>query len=497
MIQSKALDMIGSFSKKEISEFEKYLLSPYLTSNKKLLPLFRFIKKYTPDLSDPKFNKESAYYSVYGKAAFNYSRLRKLLSDLYKETERFTVVNNILKNESEYYKILTDELDSRSLEKLFLSALEKYNHVINETAVHYDYFLNKHLAEWKNVLFHLERGMQHKIALNVYKRTEYLIFYFLSDFFLSIQDMHSNHGRFNIKSSKNLADEFLKNLDINKLFEFISKHDFDGKDVLTAYYMAYKAFSNFNNIKYYYEYKKFISEHLNTFNEGTQRTTVIYLINYCGRKKRFENSSVIKNELIDNYGIYIKYGLYKISGENFFRSDLFLNIVSNYFEAGKSEEAEEFVKENIGIIQPTHRKNVKSLFNALHEFEKGNFGDSLRETSLIKTNTFLYKYKIKFLNLKNHFELNNYEIAKESVNSFRKFLNTDKNLQDEQRTAIHAFFNYYNALWSFREGKSNQKSIIELFRKIPAERSLPESDWLSSKFNALIKRIGNRTDLPG
>ena len=486
MIHSKATDVIGSFSLKESTEFEKYLLSPYLNTNKNLIPLYRFLKKFYPDLTDKKITKRSAYSSVYGNAAFNDSRFRKLFSDLYKEAEKFIVINNLMKNRVDYYKLLTDELDSRKLERLFFSKLEHYNKLIEDTSIHYDYFLYRHLSEWKNVLFHLERGMQHKIALNVYKRTEYIIFYFLSDIFLSIQDMRSNSGRFNIKSSKNLAGEFMKNLNVDKLFEYISENEFDGKDILTAYYLAYKAFNNFNEIKYYHEYKKFILEHLDSFNEGTQRTAVIYLINYCGRKMRADKSSDLKIELNDIFGIYIKYGLYKISGENYFRSDLFLNIITNYFETGKTHEAEEFVKNNIGIIHPAHRKNIRSLFYALIEFENGNFGESLRQTSLIKTDTFLYKYKIKFLNLKNHYELNNFEIAKEAVNSFRKFINTDKNISDEQRRNIILFFKFYNSLWNCRE-KNNKKAVTEIIREISPVNSLPEANWLILKFKRMLK----------
>lgn len=487
MIQSKALNIIGSFNEKETAEFEKYLLSPYLNTNKKLLPLYRFLKKFYPDFTDIKLTKSSLYSSVYDKESFNDSKLRKLLSDLYKEAEKFIVINNLLKNGNDYYKILTDELDSRKLESLFFSKLDKYNKIINETSIHYDYFLFKHLAEWKNVLYHLERGMQHKIALNVYRRTEYLIFYFLSDFFLSIQDMNSNSGRFNIKSSKNLAGEFMNCLDIDRLFGYISKNEFDGKEILTAYYLAYKAFTNYNDTGYYGDYKKYILEHMDSFNEGTQRTVVIYLINYCGRKLRAERSDALKLELNDNYGIYIKYGLYKISGENYFRSDLFQNIVNSYIETGKLSEAEEFVKRNLSIIQPEHRKNTKSLFNALLEFEKGNFGESMKETSLIKTNTFLYKYKIKYLNLKNHYELNNYETAKESVNSFRKFLNTDKNLSADQKEKIQSFLNYYSSLWKCREDKCNSEIIKEQVMKINREKTIPETEWLVKKFKELIQ----------
>jgi hypothetical protein len=487
MIQSKAIDILKSFSKKEISGFTKFLDSPFLNSNKNLVKLFAGLKRFYPSFESAKLTKESLFKNVYAGKPYDDRKLRKLFSDLYKETERFIVLAATEKNETVYNKLLLDEFDSRGLDNLFLSKLEQHNTYLDNNKMHYDYFLEKHLAEWINSVFHLERGMQHKITLNVYKRTEYIIFYFLSDFFLSIQDNLTNKARFNTKSKLDLGNEFLKNFNISALFEYILKNDFKDKDILNAYYLALQAFTNFDNEKYYDEFKRYVLKHIENFNEGTRRIVVIYLINYCVRKKLMLRDKKIRLELNDNYRLYIKYKLYKISGEKYFRSDLFINIISNYFEAGKITDASKFLDNNIETIQPAHRKNIKALCCAMIEFEKGNFGLSLRQLSLIKTNTYLYKYHIKYLNLKNHYELKNYEIAKESLNSFRKYINADENLSDINRKKTQNFLNYYNTLWKYYESGVSRQLSEDTVLAIREHSPLPQAEWLISKFAELIK----------
>jgi hypothetical protein len=445
------------------------------------------LKKYYPSFDSGKLTKESVFRAVYQSDPYNDSKLRKLLSDLYKEAERFIVISAVNKNEIVFNKLILDEFDSRKLDNLFLPKYEQHNTYLDSNIIHYDYFLEKHLAEWKNVMFHLERGMQHKITMNIYKRTEYIIFYFLSDFFLSLQDNLSNKSRFNTKSKVDLGNEFLKNFNISGLFEYILKNDFGNKDILNAYYLAFLAFTNFNDEKYYFEFKKYVLKHIDNFNEGTQRTVVIHLINYCVRKKRLFKDKSIRLELNDNYRLYIKYRLYKLSDENYFRSDIFLNIISNYFEVGRIPEASEFLDNNIEIIQPSHRKNIKALCSSLIEFEKGNFGLSLRQSSLIKTNTFLYKYKIKYLSLKNHYELKNYEIAKEALNSFKKYVNADENLSDIHRIDTNDFLNYYNLLWKYYENGASKQTIDDTILAIRENSPLTEAEWLINKFSELIK----------
>lgn len=487
MIQSKAIDIIKSFNKKEISGFAKYLESPYLNSNKNLVKLFSGLKKYYPSFESSKLTKESVYKTVYPGKTYDDRKLRKLFSDLYKETERFMVLTAAEKNKFVYNKLLLEELDSRKLDNLFIPKMEQYNAYLDDTYyntdnLHYDYFLEKHLAEWKNVMFHLERGLQQKITHNIYKRTEYIIFYFLSDFFLSFQDNLSNKSRFNTKIDVDLGNEFLKNLNIPALFEFILKHDFKGKNALNAYYLAFMAFSNFDDEKYYYDFKKYVIKHIGHFNEGTRRMVVINLINYCVRKKALLKDNRVRMELNDNYSIYIKYRLYRLSGENYFRSDIFLNIISNYFELGKISEAEEFLGRNIDVIQPSHRKNIKALCSSMIEFEKGNFGLSLRESSRMKTNTYMFKYRIKYLTLKNHYELKNYDIAKEALNSFRKYVNNDENLTDILRSKTNDFLNYYNLLWKYHEDRPKAEIIEETIGSLKENTPIPDSNWLENKF---------------
>jgi len=487
MIQSKSIDIIKSFNKKEISGFIKYLDSPFLNSNKNLIKLFNGIKKYYPAFNSSKLTKESVFRHVYPGKSYDDLKLRKLFSDLNKEAERFMVLSAAEKNKTVFNKLLLEELDIRKLDNLFISKMEQHSSYLDNTYhktdnMHYDYFLEKHLAEWKNIMFHLERGLQKKIVLRIYKRTEYLIFYFLSDFFLSFQDNLSNLSRFNTKVEVDLGNEFLKNFNIAGLFEFILKNDFEDKTVLNAYYRAFLAFRNFEDRKYYAEYKKFVVKHIDQFNEGTKRMVTLYLINYCVRKKRISNDKQIRMELNDNYNLYIKYRLYRLSGENYFRTDLFLNIMSNYFDIGKIKESEDFLLRNIEVIQPSHRNNMRTFCTALIEFEKGNYGASLGESSKVKSDTLMYRYHIKFLNTKNHYELRNFDIAKEALNSFRKSINKDDSLTDMRRSHIIDYLNYYNTLWKFHENPPNQDTVESTIRTLKKNSPVPEGNWLLKKF---------------
>lgn len=485
MIQSKAIDILRSFSRKEFLQFGRHLDSSAFTANKNLPKLYTYLRKFFPAFDSDKLTKENLHRAVYGNARYSDASTRKLLSDIYKEAERFIVMLNVFSSKIIYDKVLLTEFDARKLDSLFLSKYTELGSYLDSGEKHYEYFIEKFLVEWLYVAFHHERGQQHLIALNVYKRTEYLIFLFLSDLFLSLNDIESNKTAYNITSETDLANAFISSLDDRKLFDYIENHNFGNKDLLRSYYLGYLALKNFNDEKHYFRLKEFALKNIDTFHAGSQRNAVIFLINYCTRKLRYQDSEKFRLELNGNYRLFIKYKLYKISGENYIRSDLFLNILSNFFEVGKTGEAAGFLKENIESIQPSHRKNMLSVANALVMFGNGNFGESLKNASLIKTNTFLYKDKAKLLILKNHYELKNYDIARGLALSYRSFLSDNSHLSEVYRQKGLRFLHYYDILWKIYDGKSDKINLKSAVKEITDDNRLLESKWILEKFREL------------
>lgn len=487
MVKSKAIEILGKLTKKELSVFGKYIDSQLFHANKKLPKLFAFLKKYYPDFNSEKFTKENLYKAVYGTAEFDDIKTRKLLSDLYKEAERFMVITGSLSQKEIYESVLLKQFDRRKLDNLFVSKYDEYNKYLDKGKKNSDYFLEKFLTEWRNILFYMERGQQHKISANIYRRTEYLVFYFLCDLSLSLNDIDAHRISFNYEGSNNVAEEFMKLLDHSKLFEYINSHDFENKELIYIYYLGYLTSKNFDDEAFYYRHKDYALKNFDKFNQYMQRASLLPLINYCVRKASQNKGTKFDYELYDYYNIYIKYKLYNISGKNYVRNDVLLNIFNNYFTVGRTSEIKKFVEDNIEHILPGHRKNMLSLASALSNFECGKFSESLRDISMIKSNTQLYRDIIKILSLKNHFELKNYDIAKELTNSYKDYLAVKKDLTETRRENRLKFLYYYNILWKFYDNKRTKESLAGVKREILSGSSFTESQWVLSKIDEFIK----------
>lgn len=477
IIQSKTLDILASFNKKEFQQFGKQLDSA-VVSNKNLKKLYSFLRKFYPAFDNKNLTKIRLHKAVYGDhTAYSELNTRKLLSDLYKEAEKFLVMFHLKTNKIVYDKILMEEFDMRRLDSLFYSKYEELGRYMDEENAYPYRYIEKHIIEWFYVSFHLERGMQQKIAPNVYKRAEYIIFYFLSDLFITLQDMAVNRDKYNYTDENNIAETFILSLDTEKIFSYIEKH-FPENIVLKLFYGSYLALKHVDDEKYYFELKKLTKKHFKSLHETGKRGITAFLINYCRGKFTSPNSFKFEMELNEHYKTYIDNVLYKITGENYLRIDLFLSILQNFFNTGKLNEAAEFLNKNIQIIMPAHRKNMLALCNALIDFERSDYSSSLKHAAQIKSNTQLYKEILKVLILKNYFELNMTDLAAESSLNFRKSLEKNEKLNQANKELYFNFIRFYRSI--LKLNSYNKEELHRLKKELVGEKSA-EQKWLIRK----------------
>lgn len=75
MKKNRAIEIISTFSAKEVKQFEEFLNSPFLNKNRKVVQLFDILKESHPnyDISDA-----NLFGRIFGNASYRKSYLRNL-----------------------------------------------------------------------------------------------------------------------------------------------------------------------------------------------------------------------------------------------------------------------------------------------------------------------------------------------------------------------------------------------------------------------------------
>lgn len=108
MQDSSLIQLLRSFDKDQLKNLEKFLRSPYHNTNNNIIKLLQYIKRYYPELNNPKLSKEHAFYQLFPEKPFKDSTIRKQMSLLKVAVEEFVKVEALKKEENIQNRLLVD-----------------------------------------------------------------------------------------------------------------------------------------------------------------------------------------------------------------------------------------------------------------------------------------------------------------------------------------------------------------------------------------------------
>ena len=114
MHKSKLIALIARFKQEELHWFQKFLNSPFYNSNKEHIALFKYIRKYYPQLDSPKLSKTITHQKLYPGQKFRPQKLRKAMHGLALLAEEFIAIRYLQKQPFEKKKLLISGLGERN-----------------------------------------------------------------------------------------------------------------------------------------------------------------------------------------------------------------------------------------------------------------------------------------------------------------------------------------------------------------------------------------------
>ncbi len=145
MHNSKLIEILRKFDKKEINGFYDYVCSPYFNKEKVIMNLTEHLKKSYPDFKEEFIQKEKVYKKLYPGKKYNDSVMRNVLSKTMRLAEDFLTLKEFEYNTDYYRTILSLRgAGEKKLEFLFSKADERAKKYIGSLPYRVDmyYLLN-------------------------------------------------------------------------------------------------------------------------------------------------------------------------------------------------------------------------------------------------------------------------------------------------------------------------------------------------------------------
>lgn len=473
MKNTKLAKLLSTFSKQEISKFGDFVKSPYFNKNKNVIRLAEVMLPYYPEFDSEQLEEHSIFSKTFGEGAFDYFKIKNIVSDLFALAVSFLKFSNVQKKDIDNEITLLSELHDRKLDNIYSQREKSVSARLNGFMVKDEtyYYLRHQLGKINTSHYKFKRsGYSFNQIQNEFDT--FLDYSLIGLLRLYSKMLHNkNHG--NITFSMEMFEN---------VWEYVKDKDFEGNPSC----QIYKQTILLELTRDEAEYRKLLLLK-QKYNSNIPDEDMYYIL-------QFINSfSVYRLKLGDESYYKDRFMSFReILERSFIPANNFLypNFISTFSSAcmaGEYDWAEDFMsKYQNGISPPEEKANSLNYCRAFIAFRKKEFDKALEYFSKTNFKLYLMKVMVKSYSVRIYYEKNMFEQAISAVDAFRHYLKTEKLIAEDQKTAQFEFLRCLTRLAELKlEGVSrkNAHDLAVLKKEIMSMSANPlgAKNWLIEK----------------
>lgn len=481
MLRYSVLQILRSFSAKELKLFDEFIQNPFHNNNSKVVELFKLVKKYHPDFSSEHFSKEALFRSMMGNAVYKESYIRNLFSDLNVLAETFIRVTLTERNPA-FEKLFIEELKNRDLTEITEKKIRAFEKKVKSVKVkeHSYYEDVNFIYEIRSFLI-VDRSLTDNFRDMQLKNTIklFLISVLENVFYMIIEEQ-----RVNVKHRYDFVKHTLKYLQTHQ-------SEFEDSPLLMIYFhlsnlfLSEKSEHNDEHLKIAEKYfRKYFSALSKIDKKNIYSIMQVYYINKIAKGDYSRNKEFLRFMLE-----MLKSNVLSHKKRDFINLNLYRNILILCIMEKETNILKHFISKYIRFVNEQSRESVLAYSNSQLHFLQGNFQKALDLCNQINLNDLLYstndnlyfKNDIKTLTLKSLYELNALENAISYIDTYKHFLRNSKLMKEEMRSNYLSFVNSVNELIKLRN-RFDEYAFAKFKSRMSSAR-FSNVQWILEKLN--------------
>ena len=479
MKKSILIEILSSFSRKEMKEFSEYIISPFFNKNQSLIRLYNFLRIKYPEFNKEEVEKKTVFSELYPGIKYNDGFMRTLIFGLSAQAENYL---SYIRCKSSFYKdktFLLYELNDRQLDRHLEKNLKLVSKKLEAEKVRdNEYFLDKYNLENEKYLYYFRKkpDVYEKIVVKteLQEMTDYLsAFYFSS--------IAGDYTRlYNLKKIYNFEFDTGR---IDKFMEIFSEESINKIPAARISYYELLLFTQRDDLSAFYRLKEQLELYEESLDKDHVYNIYVNLINFCSRKIT-EGYKELENEVFALYKRGLEKNILPFHGTSYFR--FYTTVAETALRLKEFEWTKIFLNRYKNRLPEKIRDNTYNYAMALYDFETGNFSSSLEILSKVKYNDVYHKLKCKCLTAMLYYELGYTVQLLSHIDAFNHFIINDKLLNWERKLYYSVFIKYLKKTDSIRLFY-NQQALDKLKNRLTDEKTIYNKSWLLKKIEEIKK----------
>lgn len=428
MEYNKLFLILKTFNRQEISEFRKFVNSPFFNQNENVQKLFGEISAYHPEYNSHNMTAENLYNRIFPGTDVNRGSINNLITKIINLAERYMVVKAFCENETLSGRMLLQEYDNRKLDTRFVSALSKIKHELkNQKILDETYYENMYQLSEIEMSFNKKRKPLGKLKAE-FDRGFVSMQFLLNSFFLRL--LHDQIRLFDSELTVKLDEN---NLWVKNTAASVLEHSNTlPYNLLMDIYQRVLKHAEFKENYDIDESINLIFDNKDYLPADKLKTILSPVYNHCKEKEFAGDKSyglkslkiiklmVEKNLMLNSSGTisdheYVNYSSAAVKEKDYDWADEF----TEKFKVNVPEERRE--------DSYNYNKAVINYVRGCDENKRVYFETALKYLTKVNALDFYYKTRIFLLSLNIFYELRETDTLISLVDSFKHYLSAHKN----------------------------------------------------------------------
>jgi hypothetical protein len=467
MRDSKLVQTLLQLDKAERNRFKKFLMSPFFNSDSNLIAIFDFIEgflsKKQEDLPDKKILWEKLFKSV----PYDDIRSRKYFSDILKLLNKFLSFDFYQNDPITQDLFLLETINNRKLGGLANNSMKNArNHLAAKPLQNAQTYLQRYQLE-RNYYEVLNVEDNRKIRSNLDDINVNLdIFYFsekLRIFCTALALQTVSAHRYAITYQE-------------EILEIIEKKGFDNVPSVMVYAKLLRLFTNPSDEDNYFSLRQSVSESSLLFPKNELTEVYSIIINYATIQINNGNSKFL-SDLFDFYKEVVSQNI--LLEDQSFSPWHFRNIVVIGLRLKEFSWIEDFINVYAPLLPENQRENALTFNLAQLYFYQKKYDLVIKTLQSVEYDDYTYNLNSKTILICTYYDTGETDALFFLLDSFRAFLNRNKNIPEERKNLYRNFISFTKKLAKLTP--KDEKSKIKLTLELQQTNNVASKNWLLEK----------------
>lgn len=491
MHKSSLLEIIQTFTPKELTKFEDFVKSPFYNKNKNVIKLFEEVRKHAPDFSSAKLEKEKVWENLFPDLKYNYGIMKNLIFDLTKLADSYLTETQFRSDLLKQDQYSLEAYLEKGLSKIFNN---KYSSILRKTAsypkglntINVNRY-NNFLADVYNTKINFNNLFDHdKISIELLiKRDVAHISSLLVTMLGAYNDVIALQHDMNVSIEDNPLLTFLEAVApaIDSIIGSIEKSSKLNSVYIKIYYCMYQSLKERTEEKYL-EFKKILFDNMDIISDSDKRDLHICLITAVGNTKK--SSLNLNKEIVDIFDSQISNNVILEKDNNTIPMTVFSLYIQCAFFISSDTKIRSFSDAFIKNLDPQFAESMRHYTNFMVSFINKNFDEALNSVSLVDFPYTSLKITLRQQKAMTIYELNDFELFLNEFDNLKHFIKNNDFIKEGFKNKLHQFYLFIHRLFLLRQNFDKYK--FELLKKEIYDKFKDSIVWFEEKLIEIEKQ---------